>query len=1429
MIKLFVAIFPAFFFFSSHLCFSSVVYHHILRDTPVFDMVMDENHVLWIATENGLVRYNSKTFTHYRFDPRDSLSLLDNSIRALHFDSQKNLWIGTRNGLNLYNPSLDNFRQFVPDNSTKGQLHGSFIKSISEDSRGFIWVATENNGLNRFDPDTETFDYVKAGHSLKEITSNQIEKISVDNRGGLWVATRKGLNYRDPGTEEWNQYYLSPARDARILKNDLISVESDSQGDLWIFSRDKSISNLRKNGQLSSWSFEHDISTTFRDLKGNIYMGTLSGEIFLLPADNPTVESIRVVVDEGQKLGAIRSVFVDPWANLWMGTEYGLFVKYSTERQFTAIAQTSTGRPLKDVMAMTMDHEQRVWLSAGGSLFIKEGDRWMQPSQVFRSGVPWGNEIVYTLFRDSYNMIWIGTFSSGLYRFNPLNGDVKHYAFNTPSYPEFIGINSVWALAEDHNANLWIGTWGGGLFFYDREKENFTHYHAVPDDEKSLSNNKILSLLIDAQGVVWIGTDGGGLNSYNPDNGSFEHHQFGLSQNMPVVSRSILCLHEDQSGQLWIGSDGGGLFRFNTRTLEFSVYNHLHGLINQSVKNIKEDLQGNLWISTNGAGIFMFIPKDERFIQFTVDDGLSSNRFHNGSGFASPDGLMYFGSNEGYTVFDPAKIKANNFVPNIIVTDVVINNSLRGYNSELFIDQLRKRDALYLKPSAQLITIDFAAVEYSLPGRNYYRYRLRGLNDEWTLLDHHSRVSFMNLPHGRYTLEIQSTNSDGLWVDNVNSVKLIVLPPFYRTRWFGFLLVVLVLGCIWALIHVKTKGLKKRQLFLESEVSRRTEEIKQQAEKLAKQNKILVAQQQELTNRNQKIIDSTERIRIMTKKIHESDMIKMRFFTNISHEIRTPLTLIIGPLDQLLMQFKNLKDHAETMQSLITMRRNAERILRLFDQIITFRKAESGALKLHTRQGNISAFLNDLAGSFQELAAQKHINLSFASEPADINTFFDSEKLEKVISNLLANAIKFTHPNGEVVLGVKALHVTGDQGGLNGKLSGNLLEIMVKDSGIGIPEKDIDNIFDRFYQVGDKGVMSPTEGVGIGLSLVKSLIEVHKGTISVTSAVGKGSTFRILLPMEKLQQDEALLSEQGKVIEDIYNPGTIHQHLILDKAEVARADDEKEIASGKKGSRKTLLVIEDNIELRDYLVNWLQAEYEVLDAENGQQGLEMALDEIPDLVISDVIMPVMDGFEFLKKLKANIEISHIPVILLTAKVNIEDRITGLNLSADAYIDKPFHLQHLSATIHSLLENRKFVQRKYRDMLNMDPTDAEVVSPDEIFLKKTKDIIEKNIANPDFNVNQLSVDVGVSRAGIYRKLKALTNLSVNILIRNMRIKRAAQILSQNKLYVNEVAFMVGFNDVQYFRKCFRKMYHMTPSEYAAKNAGDDPPETEEIDF
>jgi signal transduction histidine kinase/CheY-like chemotaxis protein/streptogramin lyase len=1283
----------------SNISFSNApVFEHILTDTPVMALTMDANGVLWIGTENGLVRYDSKNFRHYRFDPRDSLSLLDNSIRALYYDSRQNLWIGTRNGLNRYMDAKDNFIQYIPNNNSFGFLHGNFIKSITEDSYGNLWLGTESDGLNRLNSSTGKFDYVKSGSSLRNISNNNVEKLTIDSKGGLWVATRHGLNYRDPGTEEWNQYFVVPERSPASPTNDLVSVETDREGDLWICSRDGTLSHLKKNGQISSIVFPDLISASFSDTTGNIILGTENGEIYKIPFDNPVFEAIENITPSGLHTGTIRSIFTDQWKNMWIGSEMGLFVIYAMDRPFNPIREITAGKPLRDVMTILSDHKQRLWLSSGKKLFVKEDNKWINPEVLFLSGSRFEEDMVYKLFRDSQNFIWIGTFNNGIYRFNPYTGHLDHFNLKDADNPDLT--SPVWDIKEDGNGNLWIATWGGGLVFFNPTNNSLIRYTANNSTINSLSNNKLLSLLIDSNGIIWIGTDGGGLNSFDVENLSFEQYNINKNENVRTLSRSILSLHEDGQGNIWIGSDGSGLYKYDKELAKFEVFNYQHGLLSESIKMILEDQHENLWLSTNGGGIFLFDTQEKRFSQYTREDGLSSNRFHNGSGFVNDQSLMYFGGTMGYTTFNPEKIKASNFSPQLLITNIAINNKLENQHQQLFLEQVRNQREIKLNSSTQLITIEFTAVEYSLSRRNYYRYRLKGLNDQWTNLDQHPRISFMNLPHGRYTLELQSTNSDGLWVNNVHSLNFIVLPPFYKTPSFLVAMFLILSVLLYALYNFNMKGMRKRQEMLEAEVLKRTESMRYQAEKLEKQNKILVSQKNELTHRNKKIIEGSERIRVLTKKMHESDMMKLRFFTNVSHEIRTPLTLIIGPLDFLIQKYNNkLGEEDDIMGHLVTMRQNAERILKLFDEIVTFRKAESGSLELTTRPGNLSSFLQELLNSFKNYAAEKNINLQLESIPPDIFLSFDPEKLEKVFTNLLSNALKFTDANGQVLLQVELVKAEN----YPGLEIGNVVQILVKDTGIGIPENDLENIFERFYQVGDKGLMSPSEGVGIGLSLAKSLVEIHKGVISVESKIGKGTTFKVILPVNDLNGDV----NQGaiEIPNEMFHSGTINNHLLLNKPSQSTLISVDKTVICHKKNKKTILIIEDNSELRNYLVNWLKTDFNVFDAGNGAEGLELTEKEMPDLVISDVIMPVMDGFEFLRKLKSNIEISHIPVILLTAKVNMEDKITGLNLSADAYIDKPFHLQHLTATINSLLENRRFVQRKYREILNLDPTDT----------------------------------------------------------------------------------------------------------------------------
>ncbi|MFW5758318.1 MAG: two-component regulator propeller domain-containing protein [Bacteroidota bacterium] len=1393
-------------------------FQQLLADVPVFDLVMDENNMLWIGTENGLIKYNSKEFKYYQFDPQDSLSLSDNSVRSLFYDSKHNLWVGTRNGLNRYLPAQDNFKHYRTSENVGRKHYGSFIKSITEDAAGLIWIGTENEGIRSYDPVRDHFRSFTQGTTLQNLSSNNIEQLKTGHRGGIWAVTRHGLNYRDPNTNEWNHYFLSDDKEQRKLKNDLVSAVVDKKGNVWIASRDKKISILKKNGEIVSENFPDIILTTSKDQEGNIYLGTISGQIFFIPADNEGFKSIKDITPENFKLSPIHAIYKDQWDNLWVGSEKGLFVHYNNSGNFHAVRTNNISNlPLSDIMSLTHDHKNRLWVSAGKNLMIKDKGQWKEPENVFRGGNIFNDKSIYKIYRDRNQNIWLGTFESGFYRISKDENKLEHFDLLKITNTDNPSVNSVWDIEQDQHGNFWIGTWGGGLVYFDDEKNTFEKYHFDPDNENSLSNDKILSLLSDSEGILWIGTDGGGLNSYDPEKKIFTRHKVRNKELVRILDRSILCLHEDRKGNIWIGSDGGGVFKYDKQTQNFQIYNRENQLWNTSVKMILEDDAGNLWMSTNGGGIFMFSPEKEKFIQYTEEDGLSSNRFHNGSGYKDATGKLFFGSYEGYTSFKPETIKESSFIPDLMISGITFNNDAENTPGlHYFRQQIQEKGGIRIAPSIQLISIELAAVEYSLSQNNYYRYRLKGLNDQWNNLGKNPRINLMNLSHGKYALQIQSTNADGLWTGNTLTINLNVMPPFYKTKWFLALVSLVFTMLLYILFRYKVKDMKNRQLLLEKEVERRTEKIKNQSLKLEKQNKILVSQKQELTSRNKKIIESTDRIRSMTKKIHQADQMKLRFFTNISHELRTPLTLIIGPLDQLIHKFQQTND-TDSLDHLITMRHNAERILRLFEQIMTFRKAENGALKLKTEYGNLSVFLQYIVNSFKDFAKQKNIHLYFNSQPEDIYMSFDREKLDKIFTNLLANALRFTNANGQVSLEVKrciAQNQNNTQKDANHK---ETILISVKDTGIGIPEKDLENIFDRFYQVDEKGIKTAYDGVGIGLSLAKTLVEIHKGEISVESSKGKGSEFTVSLPPGEKKSVAQVNGNDNDLNAKNTQPTQLKDHLVANTLCISARNNNNKTENCHQSKDKTLLVVEDNPELRNYLVKWLQAGYKVLEADNGKTGIEIAKKKQPDLIVSDIIMPEMDGFELLKSLKSNVEISHIPVILLTAKASIEDKITGMQLYADAYISKPFHLQHLSSTINSLLENRKFVQRKYRELFNLEPENKKVESPDDVFLRKIKEIIENNIANPNFNVNQLSIEVGVSRAGIYRKLKALTNLSVNILIRNIRIKRAAQILAQNKLYINEIAFMVGFNDVQYFRKCFRKMYHMTPSEYVAKYA------------
>ncbi len=1357
-------------FFLNVLSGQHYFFERYLQDTTVFDIVMDSDGILWIGTESGLYRYDSKNFTHYVFDPTDSTSISNNSVRSLFIDSEKRLWVGTRSGLNLYDASKDIFiRQYSEDQKNQ-PLNGIFVNSIGENKEGIIWFANDADDFWQLHTHNNTFKKTEKIRNPQQNSNSDPDKI-------------------------------------------LATVDS----------------------LIPSNNFQQTITSTLIDKNNNYYLGMINGMVYKMPFEEGIHSEMLCLTREMDDFGAIRMIFKDDRSNLWIGSEKGLYVSYKHDIQFNILKAKGSDDSWKGVNSITRDRNDRLWIALKREIMIQDEDTLFKGKDIYPS-LKYINTYVYNLYQDSNKDIWTGTFGKGLYHFNPVSGKLQHYLLHEYVKNSGKEIDKIWNITEDHDGNLWIATWGGGLVFYDRKVQKFSNFRSIVNDPFSISSNKIISLLFDSTGILWIGTDGGGLNSFDPKTQKFHRHNISFYHDMPVQDRSILCLYEDSKGMIWAGSDGGGLFRYDRTENNFLIYNDLHGLKNQSVKMILEDADTNLWISTNGGGIFKFDRSQGNFYQFTVEDGISSNRFQNGSGFRDSSGSLYFGSAQGITFFDPDSVKTSEYQPLLFVQELLLNNKRKDNNGILYREHLKKEGKIRLKPSDRIFQMEFASVDYSKTDRNYYRYRIKGLNDHWVDIDGKPKITLMNMPPGKYTLEIQFTNNDGIWMNSTQRFSLQVLPPFYKTPFFLGIVLSLI-GIILYLLHrYNVKSILKRRQELEEEVLLRTEKILKQQKKLEKQNQILLAQKNELTVRNEKIIESSERIRLMTKKLHESDVMKIKFFTHISHEIRTPLTLIIAPLDQLIAEYsdKNSAENSQYLSYLYTMRNNASKILKLFDQIITFRKLESGSLKIKKQKVYLPGFVKSIIGCFEDYARIMNIHLKLSDQTKGLSVHLDPEKMEMVFNNLLTNALKYTDKNGQIEVEIRETTIGTHPANLHHEPATPMVEMSVKDTGIGILPESAHKIFETYYQEDDASLKKSETGFGLGLSITKSIVEMHGGKIKVESEKGKGANFRIILPFQK--NDECLkngdpLSATGLSHRSL--PGiTADKRQTLDNSQPIEVENDKNNHPGRKlaRSRKTILIVEDNFELRRYLVNYLSNTFHILEAENGFEGFELAQKHHPDIVVSDVIMPHTDGFEFLEKIKNNTETSHIPVIMLTAKVDVADKIKGMKLLADAYLAKPFHIHHLNAVIESVTENRLKVQKKYRSVFALNSLDIPIVSPDDKFIKKTKQVIEKNISNPDFNVHHLSAEVGVSRAGMYRKVKSLMNISVNSLIKHIRIKRAAQILSQKKLYVSEVAFEVGFNDVSYFRKCFRDIYKMTPSDYVAKQKREGlPKEKENIDL
>ena len=1306
----------------------------ITRDTMGF---------IWFGTSEGLVRYDGIECKVFKHDPKDPSSITWNGVSSLLVDRRGNLWIGTgRRGLNRFNYKLENFISYRYDETDTTSLSSeNGIRALYEDKQGQFWVGSMY-GINRYKAEKDCFTrYTHDEDDSESISADPINCIFEDSRNNFWVGTQGGgLDLFDRETGKAVHFRNDPDDPSSISNNYIHSVFEDADGKLWI-------------------STERGYNWLIYDTSGITFFRPIQKEG--IPIDI----SERKVYDMFYRKGSNKLVdawvyetFIDNLGNIWIGTRYEGVKYYTSQYPFHSYRYQSgdpEGLHDRSVNAICEDPEGDLWIgTAMGGLYLYDRDYNCFRREEFESKRSICRfATVMTLLLDSNYDLWIGTWGCGIYRFERKSGRIFHYM---PDKENPLSLNSpiIYCLTEDSRKNIWIGTNGGGVNLYDRKTDSFTQFPDLSRTD-SFSQYFKLSKLInkiyeDYDENLWFGS-GSGLFLYDRENQAIKTWKYNPDDSTTLGGFNVLIIFEDSKKSLWIGTEYG-LNRYNRNDDTFTRYGTGDGLPGRSISDIFEDDHGNLWITTD-KGISRFDPDKNTFTNYDINDGLHGNVFNQNAGCKLSTGEFIFGGLDGFTLFHPDSIKDILSVPRVIITDFQIFNKsvIPGSDKSPLQKSICMTNEIILPYYQHSISFEFAVLDYVNPNKNRYKYKLDGLQEEWieTGADHRT-ATYTNLYPGKYTFRVIGSNSKGIWNEEGITLHIVITPPVWRTKVAYILYLLLIGGIIWLIWKTQL-----RRIHIRHELKMKEFE---------------------------------------TAQLQQLDQMKSRFFANISHEIRTPLTLILGPLDQMISEIpgKKWKD------LLRIMARNGRNLLRLINQLLDFSKLESGRMSLKAKKMNIVPLIKGMTYSFDSLAKRKGIALTFQSDEDIIPVYFDQDKLEKIMANLLSNAFKFTPKGGVVSVRLSIV-----------KPEKRMVEIGVTDTGIGIAPEHIDHIFERYYQA---NIKNEQPGTGIGLSLTKELVELHHGTITIQSTPGGGSTFLILLPMgkEHLANEEIGQDQPAEMSEKVL----VQEELEPTAEEVIQPGEETSNKSGTKSGKDApyLLIVEDTEDVRSYIKGFLEKHFQILEAEDGQQGYEKAVEKIPDLIISDVMMPGMNGFKLCKKLKTDERTSHIPVILLTARASESDKMQGLETGADDYIVKPFNAKELTVRAKNLIDQRRKLRERFTQDIMLSPKEISVTSADERFLKRAMEVIENNMGNADFGVESFSREIGLSHSQLHRKVRALTNQSPVEFIRSLRLKRAHSLLEQSWGNVAEISFEVGFNNPSYFAECFRKQFGKSPSEY-----------------
>jgi signal transduction histidine kinase/ligand-binding sensor domain-containing protein/DNA-binding response OmpR family regulator len=1352
-------------------------------------ITQDKIGFIWMGTKDGLNMYDGYRFTVYRHDASDTYSISDNFVTVIYCDSKGRIWAGTLNGgLNVFDPIARRFYSFQHHPDDSNSVSSNNVLAITEDKNGDIWVGTNTCGLNRLHiKDKETFPFpenVSVTRIRETIDGISLENASIlslatDRNNRLWIGTDFCILMANISNEEPVFRHIQ----CRLLSHTIYeasypvesefagrSIFEDKDGDIWMLNRHGLFNYIPTQGIFQQFILANPGYDLFRCLAATSFYNNGEKEIWLCKEDRiVVVNTITGKVseifqgtnnNEGLQQGHLISLFVDRSGTMWIGSNgYGvsLFDPCSTKFGYPddifimPESKTLSSRNLSIRSFFTSsEQDENLWIGATSGLFrINRTKSELIPITTARGSINDEGMIVYSITGDKSGLLWLGS-SWGLISYNPKTGDSKVYGTMLRDYNSETDtrVAKVWF----RNDEIWVLT-PNSIAQFDRQTGYFEHfrYNDYPVDRyKEMVYPVVLE---DSTGNFWLGTPDG-LQYFEVATRRFQVYKNDPQNPESLNYNDVRAVVADPSnpGQyLWLATGGGGISRFDINTRTFSSYTEKDGLANRMVYGMLADDEGSLWLSTNN-GLSKFDIENEEFTNYSVSDGLQSNEFNSGAFFKCPNGEMFFGGIKGYNNFIPEMIEHKQYAAPVVFTAFNLLNDTKKERKTRILDEFLHSGNVHLSHNLNFFNIEFSSLDFSASNKKRYAYSFTRKGEQWIDLQGNRYISFTDVKPGNYTLRVRGTNSDGIWSNNEAVMTIVIPKPWWNRNLAYLAYILIIIGIIYRL-------------------------RKYEMARILLQNRIKIAD-------------------FEAQKQKEVNLMKSQFFANISHEFRTPLTLIKGPIEELI----STTDDIQKQQTLKLMHSNTDRLLNLVNQLLDLSKLENGQYTLEVARGDVKGFLSGCVMMFSSMAEHKNISLLFV-EDASVNEYklhenfyFDRDAIQKIINNLLSNAIKFTPEGGTITVTI-ALHVW--------KFEEKAFEVTVSDTGIGIHEDKLPFIYDRFYQI-DSSLNRLYEGSGIGLAYVKELVDAHKGKISVESKPGEGTSFRVRFPLGLEYYKNSQV-----IILDKYEPIELNGFMPNIEYNFQKKPHILPVISLK--DKPIVLVVEDHSEVRQYIMGCLKDSFTMLEADNAFRGIQIANETIPDLIISDVMMPGMDGFEFCNKIKSAEKTSHIPIILLTARAAEDDKIYGLDAGADDYLSKPFNTKELLARAKNLIENRRLLRERFSNNSIIKPSEISVSSRDKLFIEKLLKVVESNMDNEKFGVEDLSAAVAMSQSQLHRKLKAIINQPANHFIRMVRMNRAKELLEKDAGNISEVAYKVGYEDPGYFSKTYKAFFGQLPSE------------------